>query len=336
MYLIINTSYKDNMKNFLRKINNLLMKTKDNLRLQVLFCVTLSAIIIVCFLILYNIIIKNEVYKYTIIEDIKIINKIENIGTDSSNISLSGFAFLLEMDSFDSSISLFLRNINSGKEVWMDSKQSARPDVNSYFNCEYNFENSGFYADVKEDKLKIDECYEVLINLDYYDINYKKIRKTVSTNRYILNGELYDYNPYEFDLPDINIASNLLRKVFSDGKLCFYKKDEGMYVYQYEGKLYWVANKNFRFDESGLTYIPYHLYTSQITKLPTESIPHKYVNLDFYFEQQEYTEENTATYRVAVRDIPDDYAITYILTGVFDSVNKALLWDKSFHIDNIK
>jgi hypothetical protein len=229
---------------------------------------------------------------------------------------------------------LLLRGVNNGKEVWLDTEQSARPDVNSYYYYDYNYENSGFFAEVNENKLHKDECYVLLINLDYTDITAKKVRKTVSSNRYILNGELYTYNPAEYDEPNINIESDLLRKVFSDGKLCFYQKDAGMYVYQYDGKLYWVATKDFKFDASGLTYIPYQLFTSQINKLPAERIKSKTANLDFKFEQQEYTKENTAPYRVAIRDIPVDYPITYIKTGVYDVMNKVWAWTKYFHIDN--
>lgn len=322
---------EDNMK----QIKKLLKKIEDNLKIQVFICLTLFVIIIAYFLITYNYITENKIRKYTIVDDIKLINDIEDISTNSDNISLSGFAFLLDMDSVDSSISLFLRNVSNGKEVWMHSEKNVRPDINLYFNCEYNYGNSGFFAKVKKEKLYKDQCYEVLVNLDYYNTSYKKVRKTVSTNRYILNGELYAYNPYEYDEPDNNLMSNLLRNVFLNGRLCFYQKDAGMYVYQYEGKLYWFANKDFVFDESGLTYISCHFYTSQANKLMTESIPLKYSNWDFYFEKQEYTEEDTVPYRVAIRDIPEDYAITYIMTGDFDPVNKVSTWTKYFHIDNI-
>jgi hypothetical protein len=111
-------------------------------------------------------------------------------------------------------------------------------------------------------------------------------------------------------------------------------KAEGMYVYQYDGKLYWIATKDYTFDESGSTYIRYQLHTSQINKLPSESIQNKFDNLDFYFEQQEYKEENTVPYRVVIHDIPDDYIITYINTGAYDTVNDVWKWEKCFHIED--
>lgn len=282
------------MKNFLRKINYIFKNIQSNIKIQVLICVTLSVFVIVSFIIINNLLDESDSHEYTIVEDITLINQIEKSSKDNDKISLSGYAFQLEEDSTNSSISLFLRNVNNGKEVWLEAEQIARPDVNYYFNCEYNYENSGFNVEVKEDKLQKDECYELLINLEHTDMNADKVRKTVSSNRYILDGEIYAYNPSEFDEPNINIESDLLQKVFSNGQLCFYQKDAGMYVYQYEGQLYWIANKDFIFDESGLTYIPCHLYTSEINKLPAEATQYKYSNHDFTFEKLEYTKENTA------------------------------------------
>src|SRR5699024_1926368 len=108
-----------------------------------------------------------------------------------------------------------------------------------------------------------------------------KVNKTVLTNRYILNGEIYSYNPFEFDKPDMNIESDILREVFTNGRLCFYQKDMGMYVYQYNDRLYWVANDNFSFNKNGLTHIPYYVYTSQVSKLPGHNIQHGLDNLTF-------------------------------------------------------
>ncbi len=308
-----------------RRGNNLFKKLEDNFILQVLVCVVLSTIVVLGFLVINNDLNEQKFHEYTITEDMNLINNIENVSLEDGNIVLKGFAFLLDKDSKDSSISLFLRNTNNGKEVWFDVQQNARNDLNSYFDSGYNNINSGFLANTNAGKLHSDECYEVIINIDYFDTDGKKARKTVSSNKYLVNGIIYDYNPEEFDEPDMNIKSDLLREVFTKGKVCFYKKAEGMYVYQYDKKLYYITTKDFVFDKSG-TIIYCHLYTSQVNKLPSESIPNKFEYRDFNFEQQEYKEENTAPYRVAICDISADYAITNINTGIYDRVSN--MWKK--------
>jgi len=137
------------------------------------------------------------------------------------------------------------------------------------------------------------------------------------------------------DQPDLNIKSELLREVFTNGRLCFYQKNEGMYVYQYNDQLYWIANEEFDYDEDKLTYIQYQLYTPQINKLPENRMQYGFDNLDFNFEEYEYVDENTAPYRVAIKDIPADYPITYIVTGVYDTVNKAWIWQKQINMNPI-
>lgn len=163
---------------------------------------------------------------------------------------------------------------------------------------------------------------------------YKIKRTTITTHKYLFNYILHNYNPNDFEKPDMNINSKTLIDVFKNGNLCFYKKDIGLYLYQYNGKLYWVASRDFNFNENGLTYIIYHIFTSQYDKLPEDRINYK-DNLDFYFEDYEITEEDTTTYRVTVHDIPSEYAITYITTGVFDNVNDSPLWLNSFYLDNL-
>jgi hypothetical protein len=314
---------------------NVFQKINKSKKMQIIVCVILSAIVIIGFLILNRIIDRNQFYEYSLTEDIDIIKLIEDISISKDSITIDGYAFMLETDSSMASISLFLLDIINGEEIWLDVEQIARADVNLCFLSEYNYEQSGFHASIKDKKLKENVCYEVIINLDYTDNSSNKIRKTVSSNQFILNGQLYDYNPIEFDKPDLDINSKLLYKIFTEGKLCIYQKEAGMYVFQYDGKLYWIATDDFKFNKNSQTYITYHLYTSQISKLPVERTQYKFDNLDFYFEQYEYKDEVTTPYRVAIREIPDEYAITYITTGNYDFETKTQFWEESFHLDNL-
>lgn len=327
------------MENKNKKVG-LFKKIEQSYIIKIIICVVLCSIVLGLFFIFYKVI--PVKYNYTITNDLSVINQIEHVNLKDNKINISGYAFLLDMDSDNSKISVLLRSVDDGKEIWANIEQTSRLDVDSYFNGSYDYKNSGFNATVKEKKLNTDECYEIIVKLDYVTrtINAEgknvvnRASKAKLTNRYIMNGELYSYNPYKFDQPDMNIESELLREVFTNGQLCFYQKEAGIYVYLYNDKLYWIANEFFSFEEDDLTYIQYQLYTSQTDKLPEDRIQYGFDNIGFNFEEHEFLDENTTPYRVAVRDIPNDYPIAYILTGVYDSVNGNFLWEKYFHINH--
>lgn len=319
-----------------KKILDIIKKIKASFTLKLLICGVLCFLVITVFFIMNNIIEVRSFRKYTIVDDIKFINSVEKIIKDNHGIKLEGYAFILEKDSSESRITVFLQNVVTEDEIWLDMEQVDRWDVDSYYEGGNNYKNSGFIAFKKGETLNTDEVYEIIINIDYCESDKNgihNIRKTVSTNQYISGGRLYSYNPIEFDMPEISIESKLLKNVFKNGVLCLYQKEEGLYVYQYEGKLYWITTDDFRFEENEKTHIIYHLYTFKGNNLQESRIEQKYNNLDFIFENYEYTDENTSPYRVAIRDIPEEYAIMHIKTGVYNRDNKNSYWTNSLNFE---
>ncbi len=321
-----------------KKKSFIFSKIEESFKLQLVICIMLCSVVAMGFFVINRYVNIEKSREYTIVDNISLINFVENTNIEDDNIILRGYAFVLEKNSTNSLISVFLRNVDTGREVWLETMNVDRPDVNAYFDCEYYYGNSGFVASIDNNKLSKDDTYEIIINVDYMDTEAserKYNRITVSTKQYIQGIRLYSYNPNEFDLPDLSIESDMLREVFQNGRLYFYQKDAGMYLYQYNDKLYWVATKDFEFEPDGSTYIIYAFYTSQADKLPDNHIQQKFDRRSFYFEDYEYKEEITMPYRVAIRDIPKDYPITYMITGIYDEKTEIRIFEKYLHLDTI-
>jgi len=310
----------------------IIKKIENNTLLKLLTCIILSSFVIFFFLLINKIIDNNKFKKYTVKNDINLINEIEQININNGILQLEGYAFYLDHNSKNNIISLFLKNLKNNDEVWMETENILRPDIQNYYNCEFNYENSGFIATTKLKNLIKEDSYEIFINLDKVSDDGKVSRVTVSTNRYIYNGNLLSYNPYDFDYPNQNTHSEFLQKIFNDGKLHYYNNDIGIYIYEYQKKLYWIATEKFPFNENGNTCIPYQIWTTQKNLLPDYRRKYEFDNLDFYFENFELKDENTKPYRVAVYDLPTSYAITHILTGVYNVNEDKWIWAAKFQV----
>ena len=200
------------------KIFDLFMLIKRNIKLQIITCVLLSFFVIILYIILGNIIPYN--HNYTVSDYIRLINQIDDIKVIDNKIEISGFAFMLNTDSEDTKIHIILKNVKDGEEIRAKVKQTTREDVDTYFSSDFNYKNSGFYATVKDNKLKENECYEIIVMLDYINrtvgengkIVEENLKKAVTTNRFILNKELYNFNPDIFYI-NMNIQSEILGKL---------------------------------------------------------------------------------------------------------------------------
>lgn len=319
-----------------RNIKKNIYEVKNNIKKQIIVCVILSSLVLLLFFIIYSMDEFKRKHNYEIIEDIKLIRQIESVNIKNKEIAVSGYAFMLGRDSKDTKISILFRETDDGNEIWAETKLKERKDVNAYYDYKYDY--SGFIANAKTSKFTTGKCYEIIIKLDYnnnINTSGKKNSKTVSTQRYIYDYKLYSYNPNDFDISESEIKSDLIKKVFTNGQLCFYNKEVGLYVYQYKDNLYWIANEIFDFNKNGLTTIPYNIYTSKVNMLPPTRIKYNFDNLTFRFEEYEYTKENTEPFRVAIREIPKTYPVDYITTGVYDSENKEWIWKKMFQLENI-
>ena len=126
-----------------------------------------------------------------------------------------------------------------------------------------------------------------------------------------------------FKMPD------LTTDFVKNGTLLVCRPDMHIWIFQYNGSLYWVADEGFHFEDDGLTYIQYHLWTTQTEKLPPGRLARNYFwnNLSGYFEKYEISGD-FGKYRVMRCELPTEYSVISILTGYYK--NETWVWANSF------
>ena len=247
--------------------------------------------------------------------------QVDLVKEDEENIVLSGFAFQLKQDAKKGMFKLILSDIETGEMYYPKMDYNSRKDVNDYFLCEYDYTESGFIAKISLKKINtVNKIYELLLQ----PIG----KKAYALGIYYTNGEIYCTNPKEF-VP-LDVEGTDLEKIIKQGVLLVYRPDYGMYVYQYEGDLYWIADENYYFEEDNTTYIQYQLWTTQIENLPQYRQENNWFfdNIGFYFEEKELQDMNTGNYRVAKKELPTKYSIHRIETGYY--VDGKWIWQNHF------
>ncbi|MGN0506548.1 MAG: hypothetical protein ACI4FZ_08305 [Lachnospiraceae bacterium] len=241
-------------------------------------------------------------------DDFSWVYQVDKIAEEEGKLVLSGWAFQLKRNSTAENCELILYNTETGKAYYPEMNFFAREDVNSYFLCEYDYTDSGFSASISAKKLDLENSvYEILLRP-------AGERNAYQTGIYYANGKMMFANPKEF-VP-LETAGTDLERVTEEGVLRVYRPDFGIYVYQYEGELYWIAEETYGFVD-GDSYVQFQMDTTQIDKLPEKRLANNWFwsNIGFYFKSNELIDWDTGNYRVAKCALPTEYSITKIWTG---------------------
>ena len=300
----------------MEKVKEFLKKLPDWVKAVVASAVIVAVAVVV------NDVVNSYIYKNAFRikkDDFSCVFQIEKAEKTRGLLILDGWIFKLDEDSVEDDFEIILYDYNKEKKYYMDVEDVVREDVNEYFLCEYDYSKSGFSASVKLDKVNLNEKnYEVLIRPKEEQVAYM-------TGVYLLNGELVYAKPEEYKA--LEVAGTDLEEVVVNGVLRVYRADVGMYVYQHDDKLYWIAEQDYEFFEETGTPIAYQLWTTQNDKLPKHRLENNWFfdNITFNFEIKEVVCSDK--YRVAVAELPQEYAITEIETGQY--IDK-WLWNHCF------
>lgn len=274
------------------------------------------------YFILRNVINQKKELERLVPDDYSFVFQVDKVGQDANDYIVSGFAFRLNEDSSEDKVEIFLHDIEKNKIIHPKKcEYTIREDVNEYFLCDYDYSRSGFEVSFKSGDIKLDnKNYEVLL----FDKNNERIYQT---GTYITGNGLMYTDAKSFEAP--NVVGTDLERVVEQGMLRAYVPDSGIYVYQYEDSLYWIATSDYQFEEDGSTVIQYQINTTQVQKLPQFRLDNNWLwdNISFVFEEHELHDVKLSGLRVAKVKLPEQYSITKIWTGY---VVEDWIWRKEF------
>lgn len=162
----------------------------------------------------------------------------------SRQLAISGFAFQYEYQT--TPFALALKSSRTGEQTKLSTTcKLARPDVNAYFACDYDYTASGFRAETVIDPA---EEYEVMIRWPW-SLSY------LSTGVYVKGDDVHYVPEREFVAPENGGPE--LDGIIDNGILLVYRPDFHCWVYQLNGFLYWIVDQGFAFEDDGTTLIVY-------------------------------------------------------------------------------
>ena len=243
--------------------------------------------------------------------------QVDRVAFEKDNVALlQGFAFWCE--DYHKEPELILKSTATNRRIPLEIEYGiVREDVKNYFG-DIDCLKSGFIA--KGNGVSVDEEYEVLIRINRFAI--------LTTGIYITGTNVHYASQKTFQEPDV-VGTDL--EFILAGNLRASNPNKTCLVYQYNNSLFWIADENYSFEDDGLTYIQYQLWTTEPDKLPSDRIKNglSWDNIGGYFEEYEITDEfNCGRYRVMKRDLPTEYPIISIVTGYYK--NDKWLWQDYF------
>ena len=242
--------------------------------------------------------------------------EVEKAAIEQDELVLQGWCFHLDEDlSGRSSIPrmrVLLADRKQNRISYFDAGYGlAREDVNAYFLGEKDYTYCGFEATIDLFSLKQDAgVYEIYLQPD------ERNKGTVRTGLYLSEGKILYADPAADLIPDV--AGTDLEEIVNNGKLIACRPEEGICVYQYGWKLYYIADEKYPFDKSWS--IGLNVHTNHPECLPEERQKKSFEALGASFRNHEVTGKiDTGQYKAAVWELPVKYPVTTIDTGNWTS-----------------
>lgn len=287
-------------------------------------CISLVVVIWIGYIFAYKKIEQGKERQIRLLQDdFSWIYQVESIEKNEKDFLIEGFAFQINKNSYVGDFEIALNELETGINFFMEMDYSDRTDVNEFFGGNIDYIHSGFVARIKTKKLDLqNKDYEVILRVTGEERAYR-------TGMFISKGELIYVDPKKY-VP-LEVEGTDLANVIEKGVLKLYQSEYGMYVYQWENQIFWIASPEYDFLD-GETRVQYQYDTIQIVEAQQNSLDvQPYAkNSSFWFSENEVLEWNTGKYRVAKGMLPVGVPIRRIWTGNYD---EEWIWMEFFRPD---
>lgn len=257
---------------------------------------------------------------YTVSESVyTIIKEVTSISEENGSLTLTGWGFDTNIYNEGSKCELILQDTETGEALWPKMEKNPAPvQIAERYTDGEDYSGASFEGSLKKNKMDPDSVYEILIRYttDYVDENgtEQQYVRTVTTDEFLYQGEMTEYNPKTFVAPEI--AGTELEKELEGARL-FHWFEEGMWVYYTKESLYYIAEKEI-IDETIPLWLSCFWYVRNTEDLPEEKKKEKVGILTYPITQNEKMYEDISAYRIWSVKLPSKYII-HLKTVLYDN-----------------
>lgn len=253
------------------------------------------------------------------------INGIHDVGDE---LEISGWT--LRYISKNLEVNVVLCATDDSEIHVLDAKLVDEKDVLELYQPTWDPGKCGIVSRIDKDKLNEDICYEIQLFVSYEKTKAdgEKLvtiqeEKKVETDAYLYNGELFSVNPLEYAKPEVKDEE--LVKVVNAGEPLAYDEDKRIWIYEYDSALYWmIDSKSPSLLEERLEILLF-LYSFEAEDSQEEGGRTKFSRIERQIVEADYTQLRDGLL-VYSHKIPNEYPVTYMVTGIYQSYGKGWIW----------
>lgn len=263
---------------------------------------------------------------YTVSSGTTVLEKLTEFKVKKGNYIFGGWGFDPKNYSENTKCELILQDTETKEALWPAmSKNPGGQEIEERYADGGDYSAGSFAGKISESKVDKDKVYEILLRYTSETKNEAgevlPYIVTVTTNDFLYQGAVTEYNPKTFAAPEI--AGTLLEKELEGARL-FHYFEEGMWVYVKDGKMYYVLDKVFPIDKYVDSCIAVNWYATKRERVLAKYAEYEIGISDFLFSDAHIEELDTNKYEVAVIKVPSEY-VSIIRTGLYDHEEKWVL-----------
>lgn len=256
---------------------------------------------------------------YAVAADAIVLEKLTEFKTEKGKLVFKGWGFDPQNYSGNIKCELILQDTETGEALWPRmGKNPERQEIEERYADGGDYSAGSFEGRIAERKVDADRAYEVLLRYTAEPENGVEgagaYQVTVSTNEFLCQGEITEYNPKAFVSPEI--AGTALERELEGARL-FHYFAEGLWVYVNNGRMYYLLSDGFPLGDYPNSCMGVNWWATSLSRIPEDYQQYQMGNADFSFIDGYSEELSFAGCKVAIREIPSAYA-SIVSVGCYD------------------